>query len=493
MIARVKADTALDDTVREIAARLAENHAEDVEAIEKLALDAVATDGRTPADYALAVRQAEAVLRSNPGRSQYLTLLGEALYRAGRYDDAHQRLVAGRDAAYASTGQILPANLAFAAMALKRMGRPEDARREYGRFRDAMRSSDYSGNELALRYGAEADHVLGHPALDPRAEAIKDIVIGTTIAGWEKGDLAAVLAALADDFKQTDARTGEPGPYELTVDKTRFGATRKLQFADTAGLGVRIYFDGMTATIEGDRARFACRMTATVGGWREVGEMQAGLRLKAGRWEIALERDWPIRRTREGRLADCDAAYWKARDDEVDRARKAGDPRELAAALFAAARRVEGYEVARKVSERAGAKGPDWQTRAEAALAAFQPEDALRSWAEAIRLDPALSPPQYLPLPRLDPVPRGRESGLRSGQSDARTTIRFANRTDGPVGIKWIDSNGAEKEYQHIEPGKDSIMSTFATHAFVVIDKAGKPIRYFVATRQATEAVVTRE
>ncbi len=383
-----------------------------------------------------------------------LALLGVALYRAGRYEEAHRRLTELRDPQF-DDGQPRPANLAFAAMSLQRMGRTDAARREYVRLRDSMRSNAYARDETALRWVAEADRVLGQPALDSRAEAIKDVVIGSTIAGWVDGDLAAFLAARADDLTQTEARSADPGPYDLTVDKARLGATLKLRFADLPGDGVRIDIDGVTVTIDGDAARFACRATLTAGESRVVYELRARLRRRAESWEIVEERDWPGRRLVGGRLVDCDAAYWKSKDDEVNRARKAGDLPGLAAALFAAARRLEGHEAACKATERPGAKGSDWQARAEWAVAAYQPEDAIRSWAEAIRLDPGLEPPRYVALPRLEPVARGQESGLKSMASEHRVAIRFVNRTDRPIRIKWINLNGSETHFGTIAPGKD--------------------------------------
>jgi WD40 repeat protein/tetratricopeptide (TPR) repeat protein len=492
VIARVKADASLSEAVRTMAARLAEDHAEDIDAIARLATEAAATEGRDPAAYALALRQAEVVYRASPDRGRSLALLGGALYRVGRYAEAHRRLIELRDAR-SDDAPPRPANLAFAAMSLQRMGKPDEARREYLRLRDLMRSGAYARDEMALRWVAEADRVLGRPALDPQAEAIKDVVIGATIAGWENGDLATFLAARADGSRVTNGRGEAPGLYDQTVDKARLGATLKLQFAELADLGVRIYVDSVTVTIDGDAARFACRGMATAGQWREVGEMRARLRRRAGSWEIVEERSWPVRRLDGGRLVDCNTAYWKSKDDEVDRARKAGDLSGLAAALLAAERRLEGYEATRKATERPGSKGSDWQARAQAAVGAFQPDDATRSWAEAIRLDPGLSPPRYVALPRLEPVARGQESGLKSIRGDNRTSLRFVNRTDRPIQIKWIDYKGSETDQGTLGPGQGLRISTFATHAFVARDEQGKPLRRYVATKQAAEAVVTRE
>jgi tetratricopeptide (TPR) repeat protein len=452
----------------------------------------VATDGRDRASYALALQQAEAVHRTDPGRGGYLTLLGQALYRAGRYEEAHRRLIEALDAGIASTGRASPANFAFAALVLHRLGRADQARRFAIRLHDAMRSSPYAGDEQAIRWRDEVDHVLGHPALDPGAEAVKDVVIGSWIAGWEKQDLAAFLAARADESRQTDARTADPGPYDLTADKARLGGTRKLQFVEIGG-EARFYFDDVSATVEGETARFACRMTATAGEWLEVGEMRARLSRRRGSWVIVEERHWPRRRLDGGRLVDCDATYWKSKDDEVERARKSGNLPGLASALFAADRRLEGYEAACKASERPGATGSDWKVRAEAAIAGYQPQDAVRSWAEAIRLEPGLIPPRYVALPRLEPVPPGRESGLKSARSDDASALRFVNRTDRPMRILWVDPGGKPTDYGSIAPGKDLTLMTYATHAWRVTDLAGKPLRHFVATRQASEAVVTSD
>ena len=490
VIARLKADTSMAGSIRGIAEQLAGARGEDADAIESLASEAVAAEGRSPDAYALALRQAEAVYATNPTRARYLTLLGQALYRAGRDEAACRRLVEGQEAALVTSGHVEPTNLAAEAMALRRMGRPEEALGVYIRLRDLMRSSPFARDEKALRWRDEADRALGRPALDPRIEAIKDVVIGSIVIPWQHGDAAAYFAARGEDCKVTHARTAQPGPYDLTVDMAHMAATRKRRFLDRAS-HPEVYFDAMGARIDGDSARFSFRGTTADGERRAVYEMRVELRSRAGSWKIVEERHWIVRKTEGGRLVDCDAAYWKARDDAVDRARNAGDLPALATALVAASRRAEAYEAARAASERPGATGTDWKTRAVAAIAVYQPEDAIHSWSEAIRLDPTLTPPPYVPIARLDPVPPGRVSPPGPDQDRDRTTIHFVNRTDHPIRIKRTDSRGVELDHGSIAPGKDQRIATFAGHAWVVTDQDGKPLRHYVATRQASEAIVT--
>jgi hypothetical protein len=112
-------------------------------------------------DSEVPVRLAEAAVESGSEsfNASFLNILGAALYRAGRYDDAIRRLEEGMQG---WGGVDLPDDWAFLAMAHHRLGHREAARRWLGRLRERPR--DASPNSLYSD--------LEHRLLQSEAEAV---------------------------------------------------------------------------------------------------------------------------------------------------------------------------------------------------------------------------------------------------------------------------------------------------------------------------------
>ena len=77
--------------------------------------------------------QAEHAHHLTPDKEGYRTTLGAAQYRVGRYQDALETL---RQAERLS--ELIPADLAFLAMAQHRLGRGDQARESLGRLRELV-------------------------------------------------------------------------------------------------------------------------------------------------------------------------------------------------------------------------------------------------------------------------------------------------------------------------------------------------------------------
>jgi tetratricopeptide (TPR) repeat protein len=127
-----------------------------------LGLHQACPEANDPQESLAAARKALA-LAPDRGRPQWM--LGAALYRNGRFEEA---LSAVR-AALPSEGGIDPVPLYFAAMASQRLGRPRDARRYYEQGLEV--NTDFPLGLEAKRFREEAEQVLGLPPARMTARA----------------------------------------------------------------------------------------------------------------------------------------------------------------------------------------------------------------------------------------------------------------------------------------------------------------------------------
>ena len=89
------------------------------------------------------------------------------------------------------------------------------------------------------------------------------------------------------------------------------------------------------------------------------------------------------------------------------------------------------------------------------------------------------------PVPaRLVMLPPVRESTLRSERSDHPTVIHFVNRTGAELSLFWLDFEGHRRPYGTIGTAQPLRRTTYATHAWLLVDPAGKPVGLFVAEEQ---------
>ena len=86
----------------------------------------------------------------------------------------------------------------------------------------------------------------------------------------------------------------------------------------------------------------------------------------------------------------------------------------------------------------------------------------------------------------LEPLARAGAS-TRTGQE---TSITFINRTKNDVKIYWLDSEGQRRHYATIHTDQTHQQHTFAGHAWLVTDDAGKTLAVFAATEEAADALI---
>ncbi len=89
-------------------------------------------------------------------------------------------------------------------------------------------------------------------------------------------------------------------------------------------------------------------------------------------------------------------------------------------------------------------------------------------------------------------LPSGRR--VRPSRSTGgETAITFLNRTDGPVDVHWVDSEGQRQRYATIDAGGQHRQHTYAGHVWLVTNKAGETLGVFAATEEAGDAVISKD
>jgi WD40 repeat protein len=112
--------------------------------------------------YHFALLQAKAACRLAPDKDLYLTTLGIAQYRDGKYQEALDTLTKAEQ-----QSKDMPANLAFLAMAQQRLDQQEQAQVSLSRLREAMKQPTWSQDEEAQGYQREAEEMLSAKATIP--------------------------------------------------------------------------------------------------------------------------------------------------------------------------------------------------------------------------------------------------------------------------------------------------------------------------------------
>jgi tetratricopeptide (TPR) repeat protein/thiol-disulfide isomerase/thioredoxin len=128
IIAAVKKSQSIAPEWRSAAAGLAAESTEDASHLNSLSWDTVVQPDRSPADYALALAQAETAYRLSPDEAIRNTL-GVACYRVGQFDKA-VRLLSESERTNAD-GIANPDDLPFLAMALQKAGKPDEAKKRF--------------------------------------------------------------------------------------------------------------------------------------------------------------------------------------------------------------------------------------------------------------------------------------------------------------------------------------------------------------------------
>ena len=82
---------------------------------------------------------------------------------------------------------------------------------------------------------------------------------------------------------------------------------------------------------------------------------------------------------------------------------------------------------------------------------------------------------EAIPAESLDPLQ------LKSNASNFETVVLFSNQLDYPVVVYWVDFNGKREKFMGLWPGRKRRLSTYAGHLWLITDRQGKALFYFIA------------
>jgi Flp pilus assembly protein TadD len=164
----VRRNDKLSESVRQEALSLARHYPQGAGRFNDASWEVVRQAGAKEADYRLALHRAEVAYRLVPQKVSYLTTLGVAQYRAGRYPEAVDTLAqAERLVPLAHHEGSLPVVLTFLAMAHWQLGKKEEARQWYDKAMQWLQENKQllekhvSRQEELGRFRAEAEELLG--------------------------------------------------------------------------------------------------------------------------------------------------------------------------------------------------------------------------------------------------------------------------------------------------------------------------------------------
>jgi WD40 repeat protein/tRNA A-37 threonylcarbamoyl transferase component Bud32 len=155
-VAVIRQDRTIAEPLRKAALALAETWPEDAQALNSVSWEIVRSAGAPAERYAQALRYAEAANRLRPENGDYLTTLGVAQYRAGRYKVALQTLTRADQVHRQADKQSFPTDLAFLCMAQQTLGMKAEARATFERLSQVMKSWAGNAEYEGLQRGAAA-------------------------------------------------------------------------------------------------------------------------------------------------------------------------------------------------------------------------------------------------------------------------------------------------------------------------------------------------
>jgi WD40 repeat protein/serine/threonine protein kinase len=155
----LRSDATLDEPVRRRALRLTAHYRESPARLNDASWPVARRAWARPGGHALALRQAEAACRQQPGNGGLLNTLGAAQYRNGQYAAALKTLTESEKLNAASGGRARPEDLAFLAMTQYELGKKAEAAATLGRLHEALKSLPFDREvEELLR---EAEGLMG--------------------------------------------------------------------------------------------------------------------------------------------------------------------------------------------------------------------------------------------------------------------------------------------------------------------------------------------
>lgn len=226
-------------------------------------------------------------------------------------------------------------------------------------------------------------------------ERIELLVFNSQRAGFERHDVEAYLSIFAEDARMVAARGAQEGPYDWSMNRQAFEASRRLQLSGPAELQTMGH-ESLGFDVDGDTAELRVRTTLRAEAFGEVVEEIFRLRRgDDGTWQVVENRWWPVSNDYgDGPLRHSETT-WAEADAEVEAAREGSDAQVLVFALQRAYRFPEAYAVLQSLTEEADAQAHLWKDRGDMAVLTGHAEDGLAAFRRARELDPTISVPSY--------------------------------------------------------------------------------------------------
>jgi tetratricopeptide (TPR) repeat protein len=159
VVAAVLGQRGLLPEIRDRALDLARSWPESAHALNSRSRTVARKPGGDPAGYRRALRLAEKACEYDPDKGDYLNTLGVAQYRVGLYHEALATLTRSN----ILQGDREPADLAFLAMSLHRLGRTATSRTTLNHLREILRDSQAAASAENQAFLREAEAVLAGP------------------------------------------------------------------------------------------------------------------------------------------------------------------------------------------------------------------------------------------------------------------------------------------------------------------------------------------
>jgi tetratricopeptide (TPR) repeat protein len=402
------ADSALSPAERKLAQEILATFREDPDWLLGESVKTSVRKDATREQRRLALLQAETAarlvvgdekqLRRMPSRAfLFLTGVGLARLRAGQAKEAIEILERGvevRRLEHGTAGLIQRAALALAAHQAGRDDLAADHRRQMD---DLL--VDAPPVELA-NAKPWIDEVVAtvKPARDGDRDAIFRAAVATEAAGWKNRDLAAYLAGRTADYREESGRSELHDRHDVVLARATIERKRPWDFPDMVPGATWGRREDVNVRKDGDGAVLRCTVTVLADGWFRTWRVVMQMKKSEGAWKIASLRTWPVRGQHHGRGVVIDAAWWKARDADVERAE--GEAR--ARALLEAQRPAEALSLLKHLTAAGAGAAEPWALRGMAALAIGDMEEAKTAFARAEAIDPETSLPRAVNGPLLE-------------------------------------------------------------------------------------------
>ncbi len=359
----------------------------------------------TPEDYEIAARQAQFYIEHQPDEWWHWSKVGLAFLRAGRVDDALERLDLAVEKCLEVDGHVLPLVLVGRTLALHEQGKQAEAEAEHRKLLDVLHTGwqsqgldDYQA-ELAEKVPVEVDAL---------QEELVQKVITSDKAYWYGRNMQKWAADKADDLVGVQGRNREPDQYDRTFNRKQYMKLSGIFSTFNPPPAIHAIWDQIQFDHEAgsDKARLEWvaiqkfqNMKFRFGQWFDFEK-------RDDKWLIVQERAWHMDMWMNGEWTVYDAKHWAKLDAELADMPEV-DP-DRPAALVRALRFEEAHNVAEvvktfgdaetasKVLTTSATRAKNLVVLGEAAINTSRFEEGIRILEDARVLDPTVRMPWFL-------------------------------------------------------------------------------------------------